>query len=127
MTFRLATASVDHIISPPGHQYVIKACRSSSKASPFYYFLIFIWFCVLAICFRTQQTRDTAHVLVQCWPIVCDAGPTLNQHLGNVPCLLGILGCWSFCELGSHYNTLVLSHLDNCSSIWGCSGVTKIK
>ena len=45
-----------------------------------------------------QQTRGThgqcpvfiAHVLVQCRPIVCDAGPTLNQHMGNVPCLLGM-------------------------------------
>ena len=33
--------------------------------------------------------HEFAHVLVQCWPIVCDAGPTLNQHMGNVPCLLG--------------------------------------
>ena len=28
-------------------------------------------------------------VLVQCWPIVSDAGPTLKQHKGNVTCLLG--------------------------------------
>ena len=36
-----------------------------------------------------QQTRDIAHVLVQCWASVADDGPTLNQHMGNVPCLLG--------------------------------------
>ena len=38
----------------------------------------------------TQQTRDIANVLVQCWSIVCDAGSTLNQHMSNVPCLLCI-------------------------------------
>ena len=36
-----------------------------------------------------QQRRDIEHALVQCWPIVSDAGPTLKQH--NVTCLLG--GC----------------------------------
>ena len=34
-----------------------------------------------------QQRRDIDHVLVQCWPIVSDAGPTLKK--GNVTCLLG--------------------------------------
>ena len=37
---------------------------------------------------RPQQTRDADTTLVQCWSIVCDAGPTLNQHWVNVPCLL---------------------------------------
>ena len=41
-------------------------------------------------CIASQQTRDIAHVLVQCWATVCDAGPALNQHMGNVPCLLGL-------------------------------------
>ena len=36
-----------------------------------------------------QQIRDIKHVLVQCWPIISDAGPTLKQHKGNVTCLLG--------------------------------------
>ena len=36
-----------------------------------------------------QQRRDIEHVLVKCWPIVSDAGPTLKQHKGNVTCLLG--------------------------------------
>ena len=36
-----------------------------------------------------QQTRDIAHVLVQCWASVADDGPTLNQHMVNVPYLLG--------------------------------------
>ena len=38
-----------------------------------------------------QQRRDINHVLVQCWPIVSDAGPILNQQKGNVTCLLGVL------------------------------------
>ena len=37
----------------------------------------------------SQQTRDIDDVLVQCWHIVCDDGPTLNQHMINAPCLLG--------------------------------------
>ena len=40
-----------------------------------------------------QQRRDIEHVLVKCWPIVNDAGPTLKQHKGNVTCLLGGGGC----------------------------------
>ena len=36
-----------------------------------------------------QQRRDIEHVLVKCWPIVNDAGPTLKQHKSNVTCLLG--------------------------------------
>ena len=36
-----------------------------------------------------QQRRDIKYVLVQCWPIVSNAGPTLKQHKGNVTCLLG--------------------------------------
>ena len=36
-----------------------------------------------------QQRRDIEYVLVQCWPIVSNAGPTLKQHKGNVTCLLG--------------------------------------
>ena len=34
-------------------------------------------------------------MLVKCWPTVCDAGPTLNQHWVDVSCLLGCLqGLW---------------------------------
>ena len=36
-----------------------------------------------------QQRRDIGHVLVKCWPIVNDAGPTLKQHKSNVTRLLG--------------------------------------
>ena len=28
-------------------------------------------------------------MLIQCWATVCDAGPTLNQHMLNVSCVLG--------------------------------------
>ena len=37
-----------------------------------------------------QQTRDIEPMLVQCWPALYDVGPTLNQHLFNVSCLLGV-------------------------------------
>ena len=43
------------------------------------------------ILITSQQTRGIDHVFVQFWPIVCDAGPTLNQHMVNFPCLLGYL------------------------------------
>ena len=32
--------------------------------------------------------HDAERMLIQCWPIVYDAGPTLNQHCFNVSCLL---------------------------------------
>ena len=38
---------------------------------------------------RTQQTRDIAPMLIQCWAGVVDGGPILNQHWCNVSCLLG--------------------------------------
>ena len=50
---------------------------------------------------RPQHTQDIDHVLVQCWPNVFDAGPTLNEHMDNVPCLLGrdrgpmLAECWA--------------------------------
>ena len=34
----------------------------------------------------SQQTRDVQPMLVQCWPTVFDAGPTLFQHWVNVSC-----------------------------------------
>ena len=37
----------------------------------------------------TQQTRHAETTMFQCWPNVCDAGPTLKHHRLNVPCLLG--------------------------------------
>ena len=41
----------------------------------------------------SQQTRGIQPKLFQCWASVEDAGPTLKQHMVNVPCLLGIVGC----------------------------------
>ena len=35
----------------------------------------------------SQQTRDVRPKLVQSWPTVCDAGPTLNQLCASVSCL----------------------------------------
>ena len=43
----------------------------------------------------SQETRDIAHVLVQCWASVADDEQTLNQHMINVPCLLGSLRKWA--------------------------------
>ena len=37
----------------------------------------------------TQQTRGIYPKLFQCWHTVFDAGPTLEQHWVNAPCLLG--------------------------------------
>ena len=34
-------------------------------------------------------TRDIEQMLLKCWACVVDGGPTLQQHLFNVPCLLG--------------------------------------
>ena len=38
-----------------------------------------------------QQKGDVNPMLVQCWPIVCDAGPALYRHWVNVSCLLGVI------------------------------------
>ena len=38
-----------------------------------------------------QQKRDIALVLFQCWASVAGDGPPLNQHMLNVPSLLGAL------------------------------------
>ena len=40
----------------------------------------------LYILILSQQTRDTDPILVQCWPAVCDVGPTLNQSWVIVSC-----------------------------------------
>ena len=39
--------------------------------------------------FSSQQTRNIQPMLLQCWPIVFDADPTLYRHWLNVSCLLG--------------------------------------
>ena len=38
-----------------------------------------------------QQTRDIAPLLVQCWSIVYDAGPTLNRQWVNVSCVQALI------------------------------------
>ena len=40
------------------------------------------------------ENTDSEHVLVQCWASVADDGPTLNQHMFNVPFLLGSSSAW---------------------------------
>ena len=39
-----------------------------------------------------QKSRNVEPMVVQCWPTVCDAGPTLNQHCVNTVCF-GWVGC----------------------------------
>ena len=36
-----------------------------------------------------QQSWGVEPIVVQCWPTVCDVGPTLIHHWFNVSCLLG--------------------------------------
>ena len=38
---------------------------------------------------NTPSKHDVDPMLVQCWPTICDAGPTSNQHRLNASCLLG--------------------------------------
>ena len=45
--------------------------------------------CIVTL--RLAQTRDIALVLFQCCASVADDGPTFNQHILNVPSLLGAL------------------------------------
>ena len=46
------------------------------------------WFsCLGAQTAASHRTRDVEPMLFQCWPTVCDAGPTLNQHW-TILCLL---------------------------------------
>ena len=56
----------------------------------------------------TQQTRDIELMLFQCWPAVYDIGPTLNQHLFNVSCLLGI--AYNTCSIAIYYQWAVQRH-----------------
>ena len=38
---------------------------------------------------NTPSIHDINPMSVQCWPIICDTGPTSNQHWFNASCLLG--------------------------------------
>ena len=38
----------------------------------------------------SQESCIVCQCWFQCWRIVCDAGPTLNQQWINIPCLLPI-------------------------------------
>ena len=42
------------------------------------------------ITLTSQQTRDIDQMLLLCWVSVVDGGPTLQQHLVNISCLLGL-------------------------------------
>ena len=43
--------------------------------------------CLLPI--FSSQTRDVEPMLVWCWPIIVDAGPTSTQHWLDASCLMG--------------------------------------
>ena len=53
---------------------------------------------LFAVCYDVcyDISKDTEPILTQCWPTVCDAGPTLSQHQVNVSCLLT---CCAVCKL----------------------------
>ena len=55
----------------------------------------------------SQSARCTDPMLDQCWAIVCDAGPALNQHWISVPCLL----CRGALSMFSHTTWTPLTHL----------------
>ena len=85
----------------------------------------FCWSC------RIQQTPYVNPMVVQCWPNVCNHGPTLYQHWVNVSCLLDIyhaglagypilLKCWStVCDAGPtlKQHLLIVSYLP-CWLCW---------
>ena len=59
------------------------------------YFIMAFLSCIggyVGIVFRppSQQTRGLGLGLVECWAIVPDAAPTLNQHWAGVFCFAGI-------------------------------------
>ena len=35
---------------------------------------------LIRMCSGCQGVRDVDSMLIQCWPTVCEVGPTLNQH-----------------------------------------------
>ena len=88
----------------------------------------------------------------QCWPTVCDAGPTLSRHWVKISCLLGrgfrfttltfqnlrlqtyisdnkytgiyctSLGSWSEHRLKLKVSAIVWDHTTNCTKKWNESG-----
>ena len=74
-----------------------------------------------------QQRRDSVIIFVYCWSIVFDAGPTINQHLLNTRCLIGI-GVWSwammctannYCQMNSsHWAHDVVVPLNQRQWLW---------
>ena len=62
---------------------------------------------------ETLVNTPSKHVdpmLVQCWPTICDVGPTSNQHWFNVSCLLGCV------QLSKHKE--ILSFVDCFGMFW---------
>ena len=56
---------------------------------------------------NTPSKHDVNPMSVQCWPTICDTGPTSNQHWFNASCLLGcaqpskhktFVQCWTNVE-----------------------------
>ena len=52
--------------------------------------MIDIWVLIIsALHVRPKQTQDVESMLIYCWAIICDAGPTLTQL--NFPFSLGAI------------------------------------
>ena len=64
---------------------------ASETASVVYYFVATIFYvaCTHLVTDTTGRLQDVYPFLIQCWPTVFDAGPTLNQHRVNLSCVLG--------------------------------------
>ena len=60
---------------------------------------------------NTPRKHDVDRMLYQCWPTICDVGPTSNQHWFNTSCLL-------HCLQPSKHKTLLLCVL--CGVFWKC-------
>ena len=80
---RCITQSVKIIKPQPQNHLSMKAvpCEDDFKCG----FAVITAFC-------TQQTEDAVPMLVLCWAIVIDGGPTINQHYFNVCWVRTILG-----------------------------------
>ena len=58
-----------------------------------------------------QKTRDIEQMLPECWANVCDVGPTLQQNLVNVSCLLGDGTDVFLCSSDSQYPDKIITNV----------------
>ena len=69
-------------------QFSLLVHKGGLKPDSFHFisFIIPFW-CETLV--NTPSKHDADPMLVQCWPTICDAGPTSDQHWFNALCLLG--------------------------------------